>query len=52
MIQGYFVSPPIPAEDAESLLERTADSPNQLEKILSDRMEGHATSPPNSSSTG
>ena len=52
MIQGFFVSPAVPAEDAENLLERTADSPNQLEKILSDRIEGHATSPPKSSSAG
>jgi diguanylate cyclase (GGDEF)-like protein/PAS domain S-box-containing protein len=49
MIQGYFVAPPLPAEVAESLLARTADSPNHLNKILSDRMQGVA-SPPTSSS--
>ncbi len=49
MIQGYFVAPPLPAEDAEKLLERTADSPNHLHKILSDRMQGVASPPPSSS---
>ncbi len=48
MIQGYFVAPPLPAEDAEKLLERTADSPNHLHKILSDRKQGIAPSTPNS----
>ncbi len=48
MIQGYFVAPPLPAEDAESLLERTAGSPNHLQKILSDRKQGIAPSTPNS----
>ena len=49
MIQGFFVAPALPAEVAESVLERTADSPNHLQKILSDRMEGVTTSPPSSS---
>jgi len=40
MIQGYFVAPPLPKEVAESLLERTADHPNHLAKILADRMQG------------
>jgi EAL domain-containing protein (putative c-di-GMP-specific phosphodiesterase class I) len=44
MVQGYFVSPPLPAEVAEALLERTAASPNHLNKILSDRMQGTAAS--------
>ena len=48
MIQGYFVAPPLPAEDAERLLERTAESPNHLHKILSDRKQGIAPSTPNS----
>jgi diguanylate cyclase (GGDEF)-like protein/PAS domain S-box-containing protein len=43
MVQGYFVSPPLPAEVAEALLERTAASPNHLNKILSDRMQGTAS---------
>ncbi len=46
MVQGYFVSPPLPAEVAEALLERTASSPNHLNKILSDRMQGTATRTP------
>ncbi len=50
MIQGYFVSPPVSAEDADNILECTAESSNQLEKILSDRMQGSTTSPPKSSS--
>ncbi len=45
MIQGFFVAPALPAEVAESVLERTADSPNHLEKILSDRMDGTASFP-------
>ncbi len=40
MVQGYFVAPPLPADVAESLLERTADHPNHLAKILADRMQG------------
>jgi diguanylate cyclase (GGDEF)-like protein/PAS domain S-box-containing protein len=48
MVQGFFVAPPLPAEDAEKLLERTADSPNHLHKILSDRKQGIAPSTPNS----
>jgi hypothetical protein len=42
-VQGYFVSPPLPAEVAEALLERTSASPNHLNKILSDRMQGTAS---------
>ena len=45
MIQGFFVAPALPAEVAESILERTSDSPNHLEKILSDRMEGTTVFP-------
>jgi len=45
MVQGYFISPPLPVEVAESLLERTARSPNHLQKILSDRMQGTKTGP-------
>jgi diguanylate cyclase (GGDEF)-like protein/PAS domain S-box-containing protein len=48
MVQGFFVAPPLPAEDAEKLLERTAGSPNHLHKILSDRKQGIAPSTPNS----
>ena len=44
MVQGYFIAPPLPAEVAEALLERTAASPNHLNKILADRMQG--TAPP------
>jgi diguanylate cyclase (GGDEF)-like protein/PAS domain S-box-containing protein len=40
MVQGYFVAPPLPHEVAESLLERTAEHPDHLGKILSDRMQG------------
>ena len=44
MVQGYFVAPPLPAEVAESLLERTADHPNHLAQILADRMQGTPSS--------
>jgi len=50
MIQGFFISPAVPAEEAESILERTADSSNQLEKILSDRVQGSTTPTPKSPS--
>jgi len=40
MLQGYFIAPPLPADVAESLLERTDGAPNHLEKILSDRLRG------------
>jgi len=40
MVQGFFIAPPLPAEVAESLLERTANSSNHIKKILSDRMQG------------
>ncbi len=49
MIQGFFVAPALPAEVAESILERTADSPNHLEKILSDRVDGTGPFPPTNS---
>jgi len=45
MVQGFFVAPPLPAEVAESLLERTARSTNHLEKILSDRKQGSTREP-------
>ena len=45
MVQGYFIAPPLPVEVAEKLLERTAKSPNHLEKILSDRMQARKTGP-------
>jgi diguanylate cyclase (GGDEF)-like protein/PAS domain S-box-containing protein len=45
MVQGYFIAPPLPREVAESLLERTADHPNHLAKILADRMQGSAARP-------
>jgi EAL domain-containing protein (putative c-di-GMP-specific phosphodiesterase class I) len=37
-VQGFFVSPPLTAERAEALLERTALSDNHLKKILHDRL--------------
>ena len=40
MIQGYFIAPPVPAEAAEQLLNRTEGSDNHLEKILGDRLRG------------
>jgi diguanylate cyclase (GGDEF)-like protein len=49
MIQGFLVAPALPAEVAESILERTSDSPNHLEKILADRMDGTAAFPPTDS---
>jgi len=52
MVQGYFVSRPVPAEDAERLLELTADSPNHLKKILAERMHGSPSPTPKSSSAG
>ena len=45
MVQGYFIAPPLPREVAESLLERTAEQPNHMAKILSDRMQGFAPEP-------
>jgi diguanylate cyclase (GGDEF)-like protein/PAS domain S-box-containing protein len=45
MVQGYFIAPPLPKEVAESLLERTAEHPNHLAKILADRMQGSAVRP-------
>jgi diguanylate cyclase (GGDEF)-like protein/PAS domain S-box-containing protein len=45
MLQGFFIAPPLPADVAEGLLERTSDTPNHLEKILKDRLEGTDTSP-------
>ncbi len=47
MVQGFFIAPPLPADVAESLLERTAMSDNHLEKILTDRKLGkvRGTSP-------
>jgi EAL domain-containing protein (putative c-di-GMP-specific phosphodiesterase class I) len=42
MVQGFYISPPLPTEVAESLLQRTAASTNHLEKILADRKQGSA----------
>jgi diguanylate cyclase (GGDEF)-like protein len=38
LIQGYYVSPPIPAEGAQKLLEMTSNSPNHLQTILANRL--------------
>jgi EAL domain-containing protein (putative c-di-GMP-specific phosphodiesterase class I) len=37
-VQGIFISPPVPPEEAEALLESTASVDNHLKKILDDRM--------------
>jgi diguanylate cyclase (GGDEF)-like protein/PAS domain S-box-containing protein len=41
--QGFFISPPVPAEVAEELLRRTAPTENHLKKILHDRMHSTAS---------
>jgi diguanylate cyclase (GGDEF)-like protein len=37
-VQGIFISPPVPPEEAEALLESTSSADNHLKKILDDRM--------------
>jgi EAL domain-containing protein (putative c-di-GMP-specific phosphodiesterase class I) len=37
-VQGFFISPAVPPEEAVELLERTASSEDHLKKILHDRM--------------
>ncbi|HOC44402.1 MAG TPA: EAL domain-containing protein [Thermoanaerobaculales bacterium] len=37
--QGIFISPPVPAAEAEDLLARTIHEDNHLRKILSDRLK-------------
>jgi EAL domain-containing protein (putative c-di-GMP-specific phosphodiesterase class I) len=40
-VQGIYVSPPVPAQKAQELLEKTATADNHLKKILHDRL--HST---------
>ena len=37
--QGWYISPPLPVEEADDLLARTVKEENHLNKILHDRME-------------
>ena len=37
--QGWYISPPLPVEEADDLLARTVKEENHLDKILHDRME-------------
>jgi len=37
-VQGWFISPPVPADEIAKLLERTASAENHLKKILHDRL--------------
>ncbi len=37
-VQGIFISPPVPADEAEALLQKTLSVDNHLKKILDDRM--------------
>jgi len=50
-IQGMWVSPPVPVEEADALLARTVNEENHLKKILHDRMQtstdpGETPAPP------
>jgi predicted signal transduction protein with EAL and GGDEF domain len=37
--QGIYISPPLPADDADALLARTINEENHLKRILQDRMK-------------